>query len=372
MLVAVLLWMLYLLPSWRGRFQYNAAERNAVRLNQALRILAETSETPAEVHVELNARTALAQQKLAKRVQSEREAAELESLREELAATRADPVIRRARARRRVRMVRDDLSPARSSPWSHSASGSSWPSGPRLLLWLGGSMILPAGIALQRMAAVANRAARATHSGGATRQGTCRTRAARPGSGDVDTASAPRAAGVRIGIGVRSCAGPDRGAGANAARQPESPRCVSAPSRWRRQHRCSFLPRPRPTRRWASSTMRRSRRTCGSCSRVAPRGDRGRRDQRFRRDSRRTRSRAYGAVGSAPRSHRGGQGFESPLGPQNTKAPGENRGLSSFLRRSLPSPPSSLMCLLESTARTVTGESARQRRSLSPPNAPAP
>jgi len=32
-LVAVLLWMLYLLPSWRGRFQYDAAERNAVRLN---------------------------------------------------------------------------------------------------------------------------------------------------------------------------------------------------------------------------------------------------------------------------------------------------------------------------------------------------
>ncbi|RBO71458.1 hypothetical protein DSP71_16530, partial [Microbacterium sp. H6] len=104
-LVAVLLWMLYLLPSWRGRFQYNAAERNAVRLNQALRVLAETSETPGEVRVELNARTALAQQKLAKRVQSEREAAALEALRQELAATRADPVIRRARARRRVRIL---------------------------------------------------------------------------------------------------------------------------------------------------------------------------------------------------------------------------------------------------------------------------
>lgn len=89
-LVAVLLWMLYLLPSWRGRFQYDAAERNAVRLNQALRVLAETSETPGEVRLELNARTALAQQKLAKRLQSEKEAAELMALREELAATRAD------------------------------------------------------------------------------------------------------------------------------------------------------------------------------------------------------------------------------------------------------------------------------------------
>lgn len=161
-LVAVLLWMLYLLPSWRGRFQYNAAERNAVRLNQALRVLAETSETPGEVRVELNARTALAQQKLAKRVQSEREAAELESLREELAATRADPVIRRARARRRVRLVSTvslllGLAVVGLGVWQLLAAGSS------LLLWLGGAMIVPAGIALQRMAAVANRAARATH-----------------------------------------------------------------------------------------------------------------------------------------------------------------------------------------------------------------
>ena len=142
-LVSVLLWMLYLLPSWRGRFQYNAAERNAVRLNQALRVLAETSETPGEVRFELNARTALAQQKLAKRVQSEREAAELEALREELAATRADPVIRRARARRRVRV----------------AATSTLLVG----LVLGGAAIVVAGVALQRMAAVAGRVARATH-----------------------------------------------------------------------------------------------------------------------------------------------------------------------------------------------------------------
>lgn len=161
-LVAVLLWMLYLLPSWRGRFQYNAAERNAVRLNQALRVLAETSETPGEVHFELNARTALAQQKLAKRMQSEREAAELESLREQLAATRADPVIRRARARRRVRAVSTTalllgLVATGLGIWQLVATGSS------LLLWVGGALVLLAGIALQRMAAVAGRVARATH-----------------------------------------------------------------------------------------------------------------------------------------------------------------------------------------------------------------
>src|SRR5690606_33074461 len=102
----------YLLPSWHSRYQYNAAERNAVRLNQALRILAETSETPEEVRLELNARTALQQQRLAKRAAAERTQAELERARAELeaaraqrAAARALPEARRARARRRARLT---------------------------------------------------------------------------------------------------------------------------------------------------------------------------------------------------------------------------------------------------------------------------
>ncbi|WP_217181908.1 hypothetical protein [Streptomyces sp. AC495_CC817] len=158
-LVAVLLWMLYLLPSWRGRFQYNAAERNAVRLNQALRVLAETSETPGEVHLELTARTALAQQKLAKRLQSEKEAAELVMLREQLAATKADPVVRQARARRRVRVISTTalflgLTLTGLGVWQLVAAQA------QALLWIGGSLTVVAAFALQRMAAVSARAAR--------------------------------------------------------------------------------------------------------------------------------------------------------------------------------------------------------------------
>ncbi|MDF2918004.1 MAG: hypothetical protein K0S70_2221, partial [Microbacterium sp.] len=78
-LVAVALWMVYLLPSWHSRYRYDAAERNAVRLNQALRVLAETAEAPEEVRVELSTRTALAQQKLARQVQHEKEQLRLES-----------------------------------------------------------------------------------------------------------------------------------------------------------------------------------------------------------------------------------------------------------------------------------------------------
>ena len=94
-LVAVLLWMVYLLPSWHSRRQFDAAERNAVRLNQALRVLAETSETPQEVRLELNARTAMAQQRLAKRAMAEREHTALEQARTDLQRARDERVAAR-------------------------------------------------------------------------------------------------------------------------------------------------------------------------------------------------------------------------------------------------------------------------------------
>ncbi|VXB96687.1 conserved membrane hypothetical protein [Microbacterium sp. 8M] len=158
-LVAALLWLLYFLPSWRGQHQYDAAERNALRLNRALRVLAETSEAPREVQLELNARTALAQQRLAKRLQAEREQAELQRLREQLAATRADPAFRRARARRRTRLTATvllvlALGAVGLGVWQLVEGGTS------ILLWAGGAVAVLALGMLQRMTAVARRAAR--------------------------------------------------------------------------------------------------------------------------------------------------------------------------------------------------------------------
>ena len=129
-LVAVLLWLVYLLPSWHSRRQFDAAERNAVRLNQALRVLAETSETPEEVRLELNARTALAQQRLARRALAEREHTaleqsriDLEQARAERAAARATPAARRTRARAPRRRTRLALTVARASPRSPPRCG---------------------------------------------------------------------------------------------------------------------------------------------------------------------------------------------------------------------------------------------------------
>lgn len=62
--VAALLWIAYLLPSWLRRRQYLATERNAVRLQQTLRILAETAETPEAVRVEATAREVAVQQRI--------------------------------------------------------------------------------------------------------------------------------------------------------------------------------------------------------------------------------------------------------------------------------------------------------------------
>ncbi|MFI8593781.1 hypothetical protein ACIGCK_05040 [Microbacterium sp. NPDC078428] len=156
-LVAVALWLVYLMPTWQNRHRYYAAERNAVRLNQALRVLAETSETPEEVRLELTARTAAQQQKLAKRLQSEKQAAELEQLRLELEAARHAPQARRARARRRARLVATALLFAALAViglgvWQTVQTGG------QVLLWSGAGLAVMSVAVLQRMAAVATRA----------------------------------------------------------------------------------------------------------------------------------------------------------------------------------------------------------------------
>ncbi len=56
LLVAAALWLVYLVPNWLRRSEYLATERNAVRLQQTIRVLAETAETPEAVRIESAAR----------------------------------------------------------------------------------------------------------------------------------------------------------------------------------------------------------------------------------------------------------------------------------------------------------------------------
>ena len=54
--IAAALWLVYLVPNWLKRREYLATERNAVRLQQTIRVLAETAEIPDAVRREAAAR----------------------------------------------------------------------------------------------------------------------------------------------------------------------------------------------------------------------------------------------------------------------------------------------------------------------------
>ncbi|MCU1569505.1 MAG: putative rane protein [Naasia sp.] len=93
--LAAVLWLVYLMPTWMRRRQYLATERNAVRLQQTLRILAETAEVPAEVRAETNARSVAEQHRA---LQQAARQAEAVARAQEAAASRA--LSRSARAPR--------------------------------------------------------------------------------------------------------------------------------------------------------------------------------------------------------------------------------------------------------------------------------
>ena len=88
--LAAVLWLAYLVPTWLRRREYLATERNALRLQQTLRIMAESAEVPQQVRVEASARDA-AQQERALRKQVQRTAAISEA---------RDAAVARAAARR--------------------------------------------------------------------------------------------------------------------------------------------------------------------------------------------------------------------------------------------------------------------------------
>lgn len=67
--LAAVLWFLYLVPTWLKRREYLATERNAVRLQQTMRIMAESAELPAVVRVEASARSAAAHERALRRQQ---------------------------------------------------------------------------------------------------------------------------------------------------------------------------------------------------------------------------------------------------------------------------------------------------------------
>ena len=115
-LLAAVLWLAYLVPTWIRRREYLATERNAVRLQQTLRIMAEMAEIPDEVRVEATAKDAAVQEKIVQRemqrtmaIRRAEEAAEARAAAHRLSESRpkiAASVARHSVASRRLRRSR--------------------------------------------------------------------------------------------------------------------------------------------------------------------------------------------------------------------------------------------------------------------------
>lgn len=101
--IAAALWLVYLVPTYFRRKHFVATEKNAVRMQQTIRALAETADVPDEVRVEASARAVIEQKKVLRQA----EAAARAELRH--AAGRAvgydDAAIAQAKHARRVRLA---------------------------------------------------------------------------------------------------------------------------------------------------------------------------------------------------------------------------------------------------------------------------
>jgi hypothetical protein len=62
--IAAALWFAYFVPTWVRRREYLDTERTATRLQQTLRVMAETAELPDRVRVEVSARDAARQERI--------------------------------------------------------------------------------------------------------------------------------------------------------------------------------------------------------------------------------------------------------------------------------------------------------------------
>lgn len=106
--VAALLWGAVLVPAWMRRREFRAAERNALRLQRTLRVLAETAEVPHEIRLEATAKEALAHEKMLKTARKRQDA--------ERAAELADAKAEQVRAEIRAQqMKRKERAAVRSS-----------------------------------------------------------------------------------------------------------------------------------------------------------------------------------------------------------------------------------------------------------------
>jgi hypothetical protein len=109
--VAALLWFVYLVPTWLRRREYLATERTATRLQQTIRVMAETAEMPDTVRVAATAREAARQERILRAQQRRADAMaarQVAAVRRETPSSAPqvslDPDVLRRRRMRRTRL----------------------------------------------------------------------------------------------------------------------------------------------------------------------------------------------------------------------------------------------------------------------------
>ena len=147
--IAAALWFLYFVPTWLRRREYLATERTATRLQQTIRVMAETAEVPSEVRVAATLREAARQERLLRAEQRRADAMAARQVATVRRATPAsaprptlDPDVLRRRRMRRTRQGASLLLVAATlvlgiQVWMIATTGMS----------LGGFFVLVAGIA---------------------------------------------------------------------------------------------------------------------------------------------------------------------------------------------------------------------------------
>ncbi|MDH6423117.1 hypothetical protein [Aurantimicrobium minutum] len=68
--IAAALWIAYLIPTYLRRRNFDATERNAVRMQQTIRALAETTDVPEEIRVEASARAVIEQKRVLRQAEA--------------------------------------------------------------------------------------------------------------------------------------------------------------------------------------------------------------------------------------------------------------------------------------------------------------
>ena len=68
--IAAALWVVYLIPTYLRRRNFDATERNAVRMQQTIRALAETTDVPEEIRVEASARAVIEQKRVLRQAEA--------------------------------------------------------------------------------------------------------------------------------------------------------------------------------------------------------------------------------------------------------------------------------------------------------------